>query len=197
MLPFPLWLPVVVIVLVWYFTRSTSKSVEPTPEAVVPAATPAAAGNVEFVQKAKYVELKKISSPNPGPADYGGILNVGNIMLYPKGSTAPLPASALTATASSQIAAAYSADKVLDYANPASFWHSKMGPALGEWVRVELKEPMALDHITFLNRADVAGSNVEAVRMLGTQVSILDADSKPIKTYVVTEKSPSYTFAAS
>jgi F5/8 type C domain len=197
MLPLSPLLLVAIIVAVWYFTRSTSKSVEPTPEAVVPAVTAAAAGNVEFVQKAKYVELKKISSPNPGPANYAGIMNVGSIMLYPKGSTAPLPASALTATASSQFAAGHSADQVLNYDNPASFWHSKLTPDLGEWVRVELKEPTALDHITFLNRADVAGSNVEAVRMLGTQVSILDADSKPIKTYVVTEKSPSYTFAAS
>ena len=103
----------------------------------------------------------------------------------------------MTATASSQFAAGYSADQVLNYANPASFWHSKATSDFGEWVRVELKDPVALDHITFLNRADVAGSNVEAARMLGTQVSILDADSKPIKTYVVAEKSPSYTFAAS
>jgi hypothetical protein len=197
---------VVVVILLavvgYYLFKPASKSVEPAPEAVAIVPTTAApvvatsAGNVQLVQKAKYVELKKIGSPNPGPANYAGIMNVGNIMLYPDGSGAPLPSSALTATASSQISPAYPPEAVINYAAPAGFWHSKMGGELGEWVRVELKEPTALDHIVILNRADVPGSGVEAVRMLGVQVSILDADSKPIKSYVIAEKTPSYTFAA-
>jgi len=195
MLPIPVLL-IFVIVAVWLFTRSASKSVEPTPDDADLAAT--ATGDIEFVKKVKYVELKKIGSPNPGFAGYAGTMNVGLVILLPKsGSQDIVPASALTATASSQLTTELSADQVIAYPDERKFWHSKLTPDLGEWVRVELKEPMALDRIMILNRQDATGTNGDSARILGTQVTIMDTEGKPIKTYVITENSKFYTFAAS
>jgi len=172
---------------------SDSKSVEPTPAAVAIVPTPA--GDIQLVRKAKYVELKKIGNV---VGISGGTINIGNIMLYPAGSRSPLPSSALTATASSVYAPAYPASQVINYSNPNGFWHSKHPTAqAGEWVRVELKEPTALDSVAILNRADDPAVPVIALRMIGVQVSILDAGGNPIKSYVIAEKAPTYTFAAS
>jgi F5/8 type C domain len=186
---------VFVLIIISVLATPSSKSVVPTTDEVAPAITQAAAGNVELLRKAKYVELKKIENVVGAS---GGTINVGNIMLYPKGASQPLPASALTATASSVYDPKYPASQVINYAIPSSFWHSKHPTAqAGEWVRVELTEPTVLDHITVLNRADDPNVPVIALRMIGVQVTVLDTDSKPIKTYVISEKAPAYTFAAS
>jgi len=183
------------LVIIRTFGAPDSKSIRPMLHSVIPAITPG--GNVELVRKVKYVELKKIGSPNPGDASLAGVMNISHIKLYAKGSAPYIPASKLTATASSQFALRYSADQVLNYANAGAFWNSKLTPSLGEWVRVELKEPTALDRIVIVNIPHLPTNNVEAIRILGTQVSIIDTEGNTIKSYVIATNGVDYSLAAS
>jgi hypothetical protein len=184
-------LAIILLLIFLYCLAPAPLSVVPTVGTAVAAQT--AAGHIEVIPKAKYIELKKISSPNQGKAEYAGILNIGKISVVPVDSG--VGGFGISATASSSLGG-NTPDKVLDYGNAGSMWHSKVTPNLGEWIRLELSTPMALKKVIIANRPDVpGGTDHESARIMGTQVTIMDANSKPIKTYIVGNNAASLEFS--
>jgi len=182
---------VFVIIIVSVLATPSSKSVVPTPDDASLVRT--ATGNIEVKPKVKFIELKKIAKTPSGNPAYAGIMNIKKIVIVPEDVVTGN--STITATASSSMGTS-TADQVVNYDNPNSMWHSKITSEPGEWIRVELGTPVALKFITIMNREDVAGGpDDESERIVGTQVTIMDAGSKPIKTYVITQKANMIKFA--
>lgn len=187
---------VIVIIVVLYFGARymypppISKELDAKKE--VPKLLPA--GDIVVVKKAQFIELKKIEK-SAGPANYAGILNIMKLLVYPTADGPPLDGIDLTATASSAMSDVYGAANVLSYKNTTSMWHSKITGDVGEWLRIELSTPMSLDRISIINRPDVSPAG-ENSRIIGTQVTILDTDKQPIKTYVIGKKGDKIDFIA-
>jgi len=170
-------------------------SISKVPDAVKEEVKILPAGDAVVVKKVKYIEFKKLEK-TPGPSTgYAGIINIMKVLVFPTIDGPPLTASEMTATASSTLGAEYAASNVLDYAAPSTMFHSRITGDVGEWLRVELKTPMALDHISILNRPDVSPA-LENSRIVGTQIAILDTEGSAVKTYVVGAAGDKLDFAA-
>ena len=117
-----------------------------------------------------------------------GTMNIAEVIFYDSYGV-KLPTDNLNVTASTTHTPKYSPSNLVD-GNTDTMWHSQITNTTGEWVKIDINPPKALQRIELVNRL-----NSEAnVRILGTRVNILDDSDKLVLSTVIDATVNSYTF---